>query len=67
MRQKLAATLKEEWETQREEGLKALEETFKEGGASVIGSYEEVYKDPSCAVDVSERDRDPYGIMIRRA
>lgn len=67
MRQKLADTLKEEWEAQRQEGLHALEQIFKEGGPSVIGSYEEVYRDPSCAVDVSERDRDPYGIMIRRA
>lgn len=54
MREKLADAVKKEWEAQREEGLK--------GGAVL----KEVFEDAECVVDVSEKDRDPYGIMIRQ-
>ncbi|KAF9888352.1 hypothetical protein FE257_008785 [Aspergillus nanangensis] len=55
MQQKLAETVKAEWESARQEGS-ATDEGLKEA-----------YSDIECSVDVSERDRDPYGIMIRQA
>ncbi|PYI11543.1 NGG1p interacting factor 3 [Aspergillus sclerotiicarbonarius CBS 121057] len=55
MREKLANAVKKEWEAQRAEGLKAADAELKE-----------VFDDAECIVDVSERDRDPYGIMIRQ-
>ncbi|KAI9932757.1 hypothetical protein ASPWEDRAFT_101355 [Aspergillus wentii DTO 134E9] len=67
MRERLEETLKKEWEAERGEGLRALEESAKEGGAGVVQGLEEAFKDVESAVTVSERDRDPYGIMIRRA
>ncbi|EAW06877.1 Nif3-like dinuclear metal center hexameric protein [Aspergillus clavatus NRRL 1] len=66
MREKLAAELTGEWEVQRGEGLAALQESTKQGGAGVVEGLQDAYNDCECVVDVSERDRDPYGIMIRR-
>ncbi|KNG81490.1 NGG1 interacting factor Nif3 [Aspergillus nomiae NRRL 13137] len=58
MREKLEGVLKGEWEAQRAEALKTLE-----GGEEGLA---EVLKDGACEVHVSEQDRDPYGIMVRR-
>ncbi|KAB8259355.1 GTP cyclohydrolase 1 type 2/Nif3 [Aspergillus pseudonomiae] len=58
MREKLEGVLKGEWEAQRAEALKTLE-----GGEEGLA---EVLKDGACEVHVSETDRDPYGIMVRR-
>ncbi|KAE8356880.1 GTP cyclohydrolase 1 type 2/Nif3 [Aspergillus coremiiformis] len=58
MRGRLEEVLRAEWEGQRAEALKGLE-----GGEEGLG---EVLRDGECEVHVSERDRDPYGIMIRR-
>ncbi|KAE8136765.1 NIF3-domain-containing protein [Aspergillus pseudotamarii] len=58
MREKLEGVLKGEWEVQRAEALKALE-----GGEKGLV---EVLNDGACEVHVSESDRDPYGIMVRR-
>lgn len=66
MRRKLEDALRKEWVVEREAGLKALEENAKEGGAGTVGGLEDALKDDTVVVDVSQRDRDPYGIMIRR-
>lgn len=66
MRERLLEGVREDWETQRREGLKALEECAKEGSAGAVEGLAEMYKDAECVVEVSEVDRDPYGIMIRR-
>ncbi|KAL5333035.1 GTP cyclohydrolase 1 type 2/Nif3 [Aspergillus crustosus] len=56
MKDKLAETLKVEWE-----GLRWDEQMETEGVLS------EVYADATCEVHVSEKDRDPFGIMVRTA
>ena len=43
-----------------------LEESAKEGGSGFVEGLVEMYNDAECVVDVSEADRDPYGVMIRR-
>ncbi|KAE8365342.1 FAD binding domain-containing protein [Aspergillus caelatus] len=58
MREKLEGVLKKEWEIQRAEALKAVD-----GGEE---GFVDVLKDGACEVHVSESDRDPYGIMVRR-
>jgi putative NIF3 family GTP cyclohydrolase 1 type 2 len=56
MKDKLEGVLKGEWaELRTEEG---------KGADAVLN---EVYEDEMCEVHVSEKDRDPYGIMVRRA
>ncbi|KAL4811130.1 GTP cyclohydrolase 1 type 2/Nif3 [Aspergillus unguis] len=55
MKDKLDQVLKGEWE-----------KTRAEEGKSAMGEVEEVYADDSCEVHVSAKDRDPYGIMLRR-
>ncbi|KAL4780242.1 GTP cyclohydrolase 1 type 2/Nif3 [Aspergillus varians] len=55
MKDKLGAVLKGEWEGLRNEEGKAAEVELKE-----------VYEDGEAEVHVSEKDRDPYGIMVRR-
>jgi putative NIF3 family GTP cyclohydrolase 1 type 2 len=54
MREKLEKVLREEWESTRKEGLDAATEDLKE-----------LYEDKECEVHVSEKDRDPFGIMVR--
>ncbi|PLB36001.1 Nif3-like dinuclear metal center hexameric protein [Aspergillus candidus] len=53
MREKLAGTLATEWETARKQPENAP-------------AWEKAYADTESAVDVSNQDRDPYGIMIRQ-
>lgn len=65
MRGKLMDTLKSEWKTERDQGLKALEDCVKEGGAGLVDGLDEMYRDEECEVGVSEADRDPFGIMVR--
>lgn len=67
MQRKLQEDLSQRWESDRQVALQAIQETAKQGGAtpSVLG--EEVYKDGSVEVSVSDADRDPYGIMIWRS
>ncbi|KKK27261.1 hypothetical protein P175DRAFT_0443725 [Aspergillus ochraceoroseus IBT 24754] len=54
MRGKLEEVLKKEWEASRAEGAQSSD-------------LREIYNDSECMVHVSEKDRDPYGIMIRQA
>ncbi|PYH87624.1 NGG1p interacting factor 3 [Aspergillus ellipticus CBS 707.79] len=56
MREKLASAVQKEWEAQRAEGL-------KENSAMDL---KQAFEDAECIVDVSDRDRDPYGIMVRQ-
>lgn len=67
MRAKLAEALRDEWHVERETGLKALQENAKQGGAGTVGGWEDAFGDETVSVSISERDRDPYGIMIRYA
>lgn len=63
MRERLQGALREEWEALRKDGMQAVKESAKEvAGEGLV----ELYKDAEAVVDVSEEDRDPYGIMIRR-
>ncbi|KAL2811110.1 GTP cyclohydrolase 1 type 2/Nif3 [Aspergillus granulosus] len=54
MREKLEGVLKQEWESLRKEGSVVSPEGLKE-----------VYEDADIEVHVSEKDRDPFGIMVR--
>jgi len=59
MKGKLEAEIKKEWERMREGTLER-----KEG----VGEHlEDALKDETVTVEVSERDRDPYGIVILQA
>ena len=56
LREKLAAVLREEWERVRAE---------ESGEGGEMGeAWEEALEDGDVSVEVSERDRDPYGIVI---
>lgn len=56
MKDKLEGVLKGEWAELR-----------TEKGKDAEAGLNEVYEDETCEVHVSEKDRDPYGIMVRRA
>ena len=59
MKGKLEAEIKKEWERVREGTLEGKEE---------VGEHlEDALKDETVTVEVSERDRDPYGIVILQA
>ena len=66
MRERLLEAVRGDWDAQRREGIRMLEESAKEGGSGVVDGLVEMYNDAECVVDVSEADRDPYGVMIRR-
>ncbi|RDW94100.1 Nif3-like dinuclear metal center hexameric protein [Aspergillus mulundensis] len=55
MKDKLEEALKGEWEELR-----------KREGEGAEASLKEIYEDGACEVHVSEKDRDPYGIMVRQ-
>ncbi|KAL4874523.1 NGG1p interacting factor 3 [Aspergillus karnatakaensis] len=55
MKEKLEKTLTEEWKTLRAEGDNGTD-----------GSLKEIYADTTAEVHVSEKDRDPFGIMVRK-
>ena len=55
LKEKLTATLKGEWKRVREE-------VRREGDLSP--EWEDAVADEECLVEVSERDRDPFGIVI---
>ncbi|KAL2828995.1 GTP cyclohydrolase 1 type 2/Nif3 [Aspergillus cavernicola] len=57
MKDKLEGVLKGEWEALRGEGV---------GGSVEDAGLKGVYEDREYAVHVSETDRDPFGIMVRR-
>jgi hypothetical protein len=59
----LEKVLREEWEGLRSE-LKGFLALPDNGGAEDI---QEALDDESVVVDCSERDRDPYGIVIRKS
>ena len=59
MKGKLEAEVRREWERVRKSMLDKEEE--------VTDDLRDALKDESVAVDVSERDRDPYGIVILQA
>lgn len=56
LREQLTRTLKEEWKRVREE------ETSKD--KDFAEEWEDALRDEEVLVEVSERDRDPYGIVI---
>lgn len=59
MKGKLEAEIKKEWERMRESMLERKEE---------VGEHlEDSLKDETVMVEVSERDRDPYGVVILQA
>jgi hypothetical protein len=58
MKGKLEAEIKKEWEKMRKSTLE---------GKEVDERLEDGLKDETVAVKVSERDRDPYGIVILQA
>ena len=57
LRQQLLETVKEEWETLRKQ------EKAKQG---VSEEVLEALEDEHVRVEVSERDRDPYGIVVSK-
>ncbi|KAL9100034.1 MAG: hypothetical protein Q9163_004551 [Psora crenata] len=59
LQQKLTRTLKEEWERVRQEVKGELD-----GKAELNGEWEDAVKDEDVLVEVSERDRDPFGVVI---
>ena len=59
LRQKLTVELKKEWERVRKEEQQRVE---KEG--EDMEGFEDALEDDTVEVDVSERDRDPFGIVI---
>ncbi|KAJ5454630.1 uncharacterized protein N7458_005586 [Penicillium daleae] len=67
MQHKLQEELSQRWESDRKAALQAIQDTAKQGGATPSALGEEVYKDASVEVSVSDADRDPYGIMIWRS
>ncbi|OKP11283.1 Protein NIF3 -like protein [Penicillium subrubescens] len=67
MQRKLQDDLSKRWDSDRQAALQATQETAKQGGATPSAFGEEVYKDGSVEVSVSDADRDPYGIMIWRS
>ena len=62
LRERLEKALREEWEGLRSE-LKGILALPDNGGAE---DMQEALDDESVVVDCSERDRDPYGIVIRK-
>ncbi|KAJ9406693.1 hypothetical protein DTO045G8_5641 [Paecilomyces variotii] len=66
MRKKLEEALREEWAISSKEGISTLEEITKQGATGAADGLEAAWKDQEVRVDVSENDRDPYGIVIRR-
>lgn len=60
MKGKLEGTIKEEWERLRGVSLRELSEGKRE-------VFSEALSDTDVRVDVSERDRDPYGIVFAGA
>lgn len=67
MQGKLVKELSVAWQRERETALRASQENAKQGGAAPGSGFEEVYRDGSVDVSVSEADRDPYGIMVCRS
>lgn len=61
LRGKLVDALREEWEQERKR-RRVLENNGSGGGEGL----EEALRDEEVIVDVSLRDRDPFGIMMRR-
>ncbi|KAJ6171713.1 hypothetical protein N7470_000780 [Penicillium chermesinum] len=66
MQLKLYHDLSRRWKRDREQGLRALQESSKQGGAAPAASYEDMYNDELLEVSVSDADRDPFGIMVYR-
>lgn len=66
MQRMLVKELSMAWQREREAALRAGVESAKQAGAAPGSAFEEVYRDGSVDVSVSEADRDPYGIMVWR-
>lgn len=69
LRGRLTAALKEEWEKVRADEERKVRKIEEEGGESgddgaVMDGWEEALQDDTVEVEVSERDRDPFGIVI---
>lgn len=59
LKDKLAAVLKEEWETVRKEVKGDID-----SGWELANEWEDAVRDEDILVECSERDRDPFGIVI---
>lgn len=59
LKEKLTGVLKEEWSRVREEEKGELD-----GEGGLVAEWEDALKDEDVLVEVSERDRDPFGIVI---
>ena len=59
MKDKLSAVLKEEWARVREEMKTEIDDKTE-----LNGEWEDAIKDDDVMVEVSERDRDPFGMVI---
>ena len=59
LKQKLTATIKDEWAKVREEVKEEIDENW-----DMKEEWEDALKDEDVLVECSERDRDPFGIVI---
>ncbi|KAL2002452.1 hypothetical protein VTN02DRAFT_6760 [Thermoascus thermophilus] len=67
MRGKLEEAVRREWDAASQEGIEALEESAKQGAQGhLVDGLEEAWRDREVRVDVSRRDRDPYGVVVRQ-
>ena len=62
LKEKLTRTLREEWDKVREEVKRELES--RAGENDLNDEWEDAVKDDDVLVEVSERDRDPFGVVI---
>ncbi|KAJ5679721.1 hypothetical protein N7462_007965 [Penicillium macrosclerotiorum] len=67
MQSLLQNEVSQQWKSDRDAAVKAFQDNAKQGGAAPSSSCEEIYKDSTVEVSVSEADRDPYGVMIWKA
>ena len=65
MQNKLLRELSLTWKSDREDAIRAIQDSAKQGGAAPTAASE-IYQDAEVDVSVSEADRDPYGIMVWR-
>ena len=64
LKPKLEKELKSEWEKVRKEEAQGVDEMDGNREGAVMEGWEEAVSDDMIEVEVSERDRDPYGIVI---
>ncbi|KAL9636549.1 MAG: hypothetical protein Q9164_002744 [Protoblastenia rupestris] len=64
LKEKLTGVLREEWEVVRKEVRAGLDRVKEKGEGDLNGEWEDAVRDEDVLVEVSERDRDPFGIVI---